>query len=80
MIDRAYMVEKPARPSAAKRYLDQVVVPFAIDMAGAGEVAVQNLSQRTGVRPAVLVGGMAGGIVLLVALAVRRGRRPAFAD
>lgn len=79
MIDKSYMLEKPAGPSAAKRYLDQVVVPFAMDVAGAGEVAVQNLSQRTGVRPAVLVGGMAGGLILLVALAVRQGRRPALA-
>jgi hypothetical protein len=79
MIDRSYMLEKPAGPSPAKRYLDQIVVPFAMDVAGAGEVAVQNLSQRTGVRPAVLVGGMAGGVALLLVLAVRRGRRSAFA-
>lgn len=79
MVDKSYMLEKPPGPSPAKRYLDQVVVPFAMDLAGAGEVAVQNLSQRTGVRPAVLVGGMAGGVALLVVLAVRRGRRPALA-
>lgn len=77
MVDKAYMIEKPPGPGPAKRYLDQVVLPFAIDLAGSGEVAIQRLSERSGIRPAVLVGGIAGGAILLVALAVTRQPRRA---
>lgn len=77
MIDRAYMLEKPDGPGPAKRYLDQVVIPFAMDVAGAGEVAVQRLSRRTGLRPAVVAGGLAGGLALLLVIAVRGARGPA---
>ena len=79
MVDKSYMVDRPPRPGPAHRYLVQVVLPVAIDLAGSGEVAVQRLSERSGIRPAVLMGGIAGGAVLLVALALggrsRRGRR-----
>lgn len=79
MVDKAYMLDKPPGPGPAKRYLDQVLLPVAIDLAGSGEVAIQRLSERSGIRPAVILGGLAGGAILLVALAVtrpdRRGRR-----
>ncbi len=75
MVDDAYLLEKPSGPSAAKRFLDQVVLPIAIDAAGAGEDAVQRLSQRTGLRPVVIVAGVAAGTLLLLA-AARPPRRP----
>ena len=75
MVDESYMLEKPPGPGSAKRYLDQVLLPFAIDLAGSGEVAIQRLSERSGIRPAVLVGGIAGGVVLVVALAFARQPR-----
>lgn len=79
MVDKAYMLHKPPGPGPAKRYLDQVMLPVAIDLAGSGEVAIQRLSERSGIRPAVILGGLAGGAILLAALALgrqdRRGRR-----
>ena len=75
MVDKSYMLEKPPGPGPAKTFLDQVVLPFAIDLAGSGEVAIQRLSERSGIRPAVLVGGIAGGVALVIALAFARQPR-----
>jgi hypothetical protein len=67
VVDKSYMLEKPPAPGPGKRFLNTVVLPFAIDLAGSGEVALQRLSERSGIRSAVLVAGVAGGAVLLIA-------------
>ena len=66
MITRDYLLEKPRGPSAAKVFLDQRVIPAAIDAAGACEVALERASQRTGLSVPVLLAG-AGGLLALVA-------------
>lgn len=71
VVSRHYLLAKPSGPSRLKVFLDQRVIPFAIDMAGGCEVAVQRVSQRTGVRPAVLVGGAAGICLYLMSLLLR---------
>ncbi len=79
MVDKTYMLEKPPGPSAFKLFLDQRVLPLAIDVAGAGEVAVQRLSRRTGVPPALLIGAAAGTCMVAAAIALTR-RTPAAED
>lgn len=72
MVDKAYLLEKPPGPSSPKLFLDQWVIPLAIDVLGAGEVAVERVSQRTGVRPLVVIGAVAGTCLLFAALAFSR--------
>ena len=72
-VPKSYMLEKPPGPGKAELFLHQTVVPLAIDVAAAGEIAIQGLSRRTGVKPSVIVGSIAGGLVLL-GIALRQAR------
>ncbi|BAU92202.1 hypothetical protein MPPM_3597 [Methylorubrum populi] len=60
IIGRDYLLKKPSGPSAPKFFLDTQVVPFATNIAGSLEVALDRAAIRTGIRPAVLLAGMAG--------------------
>jgi hypothetical protein len=71
IIRREYMLEKPARPSAPKYFLDTKVVPLVVNMTGTMEVAVSRASARTGVRPWVILAGAGGLASLAVALLLR---------
>jgi hypothetical protein len=60
LVDRDYMLKKPSGPSAPKLFLDTQVVPVVVNALGGAEVALHRVSARTGVRPAVLLAGIAG--------------------
>lgn len=60
IIGRDYLLEKPPGPSAPKLFLDTQVVPLAVNAAGGLEVALHRVAARTGVRPAVILAGVAG--------------------
>lgn len=75
LIDRDYLLEKPSGPSAPKLFFDQKVVPLAVNMAGAVEVALVRAAERSGVRPSVIV-SVSVAALTLSALAIFR-RKPA---
>lgn len=60
IIGRDYLLKKPSRPSAPKLFLDTQVVPRAVNLAGGLEGILDRASVRTGVRPAVILAGVAG--------------------
>ena len=72
MVDESYMLDKPRRPSAAKRYLDQVVFPRMIDAAGMLESGLEQASVCTRRSPVAAIGAAAGFGWLLTQA---RGRR-----
>lgn len=74
LIGRDYLLKNPVRPSGLKLFLDTQVVPFAANVAGGLEVAVDRAARRLGVRPAVVVAGAAGLASLSVLVLVRRRR------
>ena len=76
-VGRQYMLVKPSGPSRPKLFLDQTILPLAIDAAGGCEVAVQRLSQRIGLRPAALVGAALLTGLLMISMLWRRGLRAA---
>lgn len=75
MVTQRYMLERRPPPSRGKLFLDQRVIPLAIDAAGSCEVALQRLSRRSGLNPVVLIGIGAG--LLLSLLTLGRGSRRA---
>jgi hypothetical protein len=60
VVGRDYMLKKPSGPSAPKLFLDTKLVPAAVNMLGAAEVALDRLSVRTGLSPRTIVAGAAG--------------------
>lgn len=73
-VTRDYLLRKPERPSAPKFYFDTEVVPIAVNLAGALEVAIDRTARRAGVRPALVVGGVAGLLSLTMLGVLRRKR------
>ena len=74
-VHRDYMVHKPSGPSATKRFLDQRLVPLTVNAVGALEVGLYRVSDRMGIRPAVITTGlMVGASILLMS----RWRRPRY--
>ena len=65
MVGRSYMTAARSRPSAAKRYLDQVLIPAAIDVAGEVECGLQGVGRAVRQRPVMM---LAGGVLLGAAL------------
>ncbi len=59
IIGRDYLLKKPSAPSKPKLFLDTQVVPLVVNMAGGLEVALDRASERTGIRPSVILGGIA---------------------
>lgn len=78
MIDGSYMVGGRSRPGAARRYLDQVVVPAAIDVAGGAEAGLERVAEAVRLRPGVAM-GMAMLVGVLVGLGSGRFRLGIFA-
>lgn len=72
MIGRDYMLKKPAGPSAPKLFLDTRVVPLAVNAAGRLEEALDRASVRTGVRPSVILAGVAGAVSFVLFRLLRR--------
>jgi hypothetical protein len=72
-IGRNYLLEKPPGPSAPKRLFDQRVIPLVVNLASRCEFALDDASQRTGVRPSFIL--FAGTAVLVaVTWSLARGR------
>ena len=75
-IHRDYMLKKPSGPSMPKRFLDQRLVPLAVSAVGVLEVELYRVSDRTGIRPALLMTGLMAGVSFLLLSRWRgRGRR-----
>jgi len=66
VIGRDYMLKKPSGPSASKHFLHTQIVPHAVNISGALEVALSRASARTGIRPAVILAGIAAAAVMTV--------------
>ena len=64
VIGRDYMLRKPDGPSAAKHFLHTRIVPRAVNFAGGLEVALSQAATRTGIRPAVILAGVAAATVM----------------
>lgn len=73
LIDRDYLLKEPSGPSAPKLFLDTRILPLAVNALGRVEVALSSASARTGIRPAVILAGVAGVLsIALVQLLTRR--------
>ena len=72
-VKRDYLLKTPAGPSAPKLFLDRRVIPLAVNLLGEVEVALERVSVRTGVRPAVILAGTAG-LLSLTLFQLLRGR------
>ncbi len=74
MVSRDYMLKKGAGPSGAKVFLDQKVVPAAINAAGAVEGVLELLAVRVRRMPVAALAAALGTGTLVTLLAVpRRG-------
>ena len=74
MVERRYLLERPARPSALKRWFDQAAIPAAIDALASVEWAADRVAKAAQLRPlTALALALSGGITL--AAAIRRGRK-----
>jgi len=60
VVTRAYLLKKPAAPSAQKVFLDQVVIPRAIDTVAAVEAGLEKLSLATRRSPAASLAAATG--------------------
>jgi len=70
-----YMLKKPSGPSAPKLFLDQRVVPFGVNVAGALEAGLYRFADRTGIRPALIVTGLMVGVSALL-MSMQRSQQP----
>ena len=74
MISRDYLLKKEGGPSAPKLFLDQKVIPVAIDAAGAVEGALERVAVRVRRMPVSALAAALGTGTLVTLLAVpRRG-------
>ena len=74
MVGRDYLLKKGAGPSAPKLFLDQKVIPQAIDAAGAVESLVERVAVRVRRMPVTALAAAIGTGTLVTLLAVpRRG-------
>ena len=74
IIGRDYMLRKPQGPSAPKVFFDTRVIPLAVNAVGALEVALDRAARRGGVRPSILLAGIAG-VASLLLIGLRRPTR-----
>jgi hypothetical protein len=73
MADTDYLTQKPAAPTAPKRFLDQRVIPGLIDVAGSVEAALEHWTVRVRRSPGASMGVVLGiGALLSLLLARRR--------
>ena len=72
MVGRDYMLKKGAGPSAPKVFLDQKMLPVAINAAGAVEGVLEKLAVRVRRKPVVALAAALGTGTLVTLLAVPR--------
>jgi len=78
VVGRNYLLKKPTGPSTPKLFLDTKLVPAAVNVLGAAEVALNRASVRTGVSSGMLLAGAASlGSLGLYWLLFRPGARAA---
>lgn len=76
MVDRGYLLDKPAPPSPVMVFIDQKVIPVAIDAAGTAEVALNQMFVATRKRPFTGLGiALSLGYLAAVLLIPRRRHR-----
>ncbi len=74
MVDRDYMLKKGAGPSASKVFLDQTIVPIAINAAGAVEGVLERVAVRVRRMPVTaLAAGLGTGTLVTLLAVPRRG-------
>ncbi len=74
MVSRDYLLKKGAGPSAPKLFLDQTIIPAAIDAAGAVEGVLERVAVRVRRMPVAALAAALGTGTLVTLLAVpRRG-------
>lgn len=73
IIGTDYLLEKPFGPSVPKQIFDTRVLPLAVNGVGRIEVLLARSSTRSGIRPPVIVAGVAGlaSLVAFVLLGYR---------
>jgi len=71
MVTNSYMLARPRAPSPLKRYVDQQVIPAAIDAAATVEAGIERLAIRTRHHTASTL-AIAFAIGLLLAAAITR--------
>lgn len=77
MVSRSYMEAQRPRPTSLKRFVDQQVMPAAIDLAGGMEAGLERLATTVRQRPAtVLAASVALGaaVPFLMLLACSKSR------
>jgi hypothetical protein len=72
MIGQAYLRDQPPPPARWQRYLDQCVLPVAIDAAGSAEAVLEHVAQAARRQPVMALG--LAGVVAFLAGAVRARR------
>ena len=72
MVSRDYMLKKEGGPSAPKLFLDQKVIPAAIDAAGAVEGVLERVAVRVRRMPVAALAAALGTGTLVTLLAVPR--------
>ena len=75
MVDRSYMLAQPDGPSALKRFVDQAVIPAAIDAAALVERGLDQLAGSVRRRPSAALGMTVVGCMLAGLLHQGRTRR-----
>ena len=78
LVDREYLLKKPAGPSAPKLFLDTQVVPLGVNVLGRAEVLLSRASARTGLRPMVILAGAAGVLTVALFRIVAKSRTSTF--
>jgi hypothetical protein len=73
MVGRHYLLETRSRPGGLKIYVDQRLIPAAIDIAGGVESAAERVAVRVRRLPLLMVGA-AFGFGLIAAQVRLRGR------
>ena len=74
MISRDYLLKKEGGPSAPKLFLDQTVIPMAIDAAGAVEGALERVAVRVRRMPvSALMAALGSGTLITLLALPRRG-------
>jgi hypothetical protein len=74
MVSVGYMIDNPGPPTGLKSFINQHVIPPAIDAAGAVECAAYELGERVRAQPAMalLTAGALGLVVGATVFAVAR--------
>jgi hypothetical protein len=76
MVSSAYLVRKPAPPSALKRFFDQRMIPAAIDGAGCLDMGITKVTREFRRDPKIALGlTLALGAVVAISFRSRRARR-----